>query len=1123
MADALAIKAAPHDLFAQQRSYPDRVFDWQGWQKAMRQARQADAVQERDNNCSGTLADWTLQGPANVAGRVNSLVIKPDNENILLAGFSGGGIFKSTNAGINWHPVFDEHLELSIGDIAFDPSNSNVVYAGTGDANMPAYVFNGEGIFKSTNAGESWQYLGLNQAGIIAKIIVHPTQPQVIFAATMGNPYVRNNERGVYKSTDGGNQWQQMLFVSNQSGASDLVIDPSNPQVLYASFWDRIRNNSESVVFGEHARIYKTTDGGASWTMLGGGLPTGKMGRVGLAISPQNPQKLYALFTDTLSRVGGIYLTTNGGDTWTPFSISGLQNAYSNFGWYFGKIILQPGDDNQLYLPALQLWKKTPASGNWVGSSAGHADVHDLVFSSNGRKYVGNDGGVYFQDPGNIGWTRCVNLPVTQFYHTNYNPHQPDKYYAGAQDNGTNVGNAQDINNWQQIFGGDGFRSAFHSDSANIFWVETQNGSIHKTVDGGVNWQIGQACLNTSDRCNWDTPYILSKHHSEQLYSGTYRVYSNVLGLWSPISPDLTDGVIYGDAFHTISCVEESPLVADKLFAGTSDANVWRREPAAAWTNISAGLPTRYVTSVQGSPTLPQRIFVTQSGFRDDEYIPHIHRSDNNGQVWIDISGDLPQVPVNDLLVLPGHADSILFAATDAGVYFTRNRGISWNRLGQNIPFVPVFDLEENPVKHQLIAATYARGLWTFPLDSLLIPGPGSQISLSGNIGAAGTVALNTAATSVQASPDGSYVFDAVPGCQDYTLTPYRNDNPTNGVTTFDLVLISKHILDLEPLSSPYLRIAADANHSGAVTTFDIVQLRKLILGIDTALTGNTSWRFVPQNFDFPNPADPFESPFPENLSISTGNNPVQNLDFIPIKVGDVNHTASPTFQQSLEERSVPWPVLLSEQNYESGMPVSALFQANLNDLVGVQFSIVFDPEQLKLESIMPLVDGLSLEHFGMNKVQQGYLSLSFESGGGTLPAGQQPLFEVRFTALKTGNLGSGLQMGDQPTPALAYRADGTSLRPVLLEKPEKTAIFIAPNPAGISGCWLYYSDIKSKEIDLQIIDNQGEIIHQQSIPSMGPVFLGADIFPYSGTFVYRISERQTNKKISAGRLIYAP
>lgn len=1123
VSDALATKAAPHDLFSIQRSYPDRDFDWQGWQKAMRRARQTEVLQERNNSCSGTLADWTLQGPSNIAGRVNALVIKPDDAQTLLAGFSGGGIFKTTDAGINWRPVFDEYPELSIGDLAFDPSNANIIYAGTGDSNMPSYVFNGEGLFKSSDAGETWNYLGLSQAGVISKIIVHPTQPQVLYVATMGNPYTRTNERGVYKSTDGGQNWQQIHFVSNQAGASDLVMDPSNPEVLYASFWDRIRNNSESVLFGANARIYKTSNGGADWALLSGGLPTGKMGRTGLVISQQNPQKLYALYVDTLSTVGGIYLTTNGGETWSPFSISGLQSAYSNFGWYFGKLMLHPTNDNELYLPGVRLWRKTINSENWAIVGAGHSDVHALVFNNNGRRYVGNDGGVYYQDQGSTSWIRCKNLPTTQFYRTGFNPHEPDMYFGGTQDNGTCKGNAQTLNNWESVFGNDGFKPVFHPENADIFWVESQNGSIHKTIDGGETWQAGQTCLGTSDRCNWDTPYMLSRHTTDKLFAGTYRIYSSVSGFWTPISPDLTDGNIYGAAFHTVSCVEESPLLADKLFAGTSDANLWRREPAGSWVNISNGLPNRYVTSVQGSPTLPQRIFVSQSGFRDDEYIPHVHRSDNNGQTWVDISGDLPQIPVNDLFILRGHADSMLFAATDAGVYFSRNAGLSWNRVGQNIPFIPVFDLEENPVRRQLIAATYARGLWTFPLDSILIPGPGSMISLAGNIGATGSISLDHPAQTLLTAPDGSFLFDTVPGCQDYTLTPYRNDDPVNGVTTFDLVLISKHILDLEPLPTPFKRIAADANRSGAITTFDIVQLRKLILGIDTAFANNTSWRFVPDDFVFPNPLNPFESAFPESLTVSTGNTALENLHFNAIKVGDLNNTATPNFSSPAEQRNAPWPILLSDQTMETGASIAARFSADLKSFVGIQFSIQFDPEYLEFEKIEPLIGGLVPEHFGADKANQGLLSVSFDAGGTLLPPGENALFNIHFKARKSGILSEHIGLADRPTPAMAYRPDGTALRPVLWQKPEQGLVFVAPNPFGHSGCWLYFPDPEGRVLDFQMMDLQGKIIFQQEIRQPAPLFLPAEIFPVPGAWLYQIQQQQSGKKIAAGRLIYAP
>lgn len=1114
-------KAYPHDAFSIQRSYPDRDFDWQGWQKAMRRARQASQLQERDNSCSGTAADWTLQGPANIAGRVNSLVVKPDDPLTLLAGFSAGGIFKTTDGGINWHPVFDDFLELSIGHLTFDPSDPNVVYAGTGDANMPSYVFNGEGLFKSTDAGETWQYLGLSQAGIISKIVVHPTQPQVLFVATMGNPYVRNNERGVYKSTDGGQNWQQVLFVSNQAGASDLVIDPTNPQVLYASFWDRIRNNSESVIYGNNARVYKTTNGGSTWMQLGNGLPTWKMGRTGLAISQQDPLKIYALFVDSLSKVGGIYRTIDGGNSWNPFSITGLQSAYSNFGWYFGKLILHPDNDEEVYLPGVLLWRKTGVSPNWFNIGGGHPDMHDLVFLESGRRYTANDGGVYYQNPGNAAWIRCNNLPLTQFYRTGYNPHQPDRYYGGSQDNGTSAGNAQNINGWQSIFGSDGFRPVFHPDSAGVFWVETQNGAIHKTSNNGDDWEVGQDCLGTGDRCNWDTPYMISRHNPNKLFAGTSRVYSREGMLWSPISSDLTDGNIYGPQFHTISCVEESPVLAGKLFAGTSDANVWRKEPTGPWVNISAGLPTRYVTSVQGSPGVANRIFVTNSGFRDNDYIPHVHRSNNNGQTWTDISGDLPQIPVNDLFIQPGHADSLLFVATDAGVYFSKNAGLNWNRLGANIPFVPVFDLEHNIARQQLIAATYARGLWTFPLDSVLIPGQGSLIGLSGDMGSTGSITLETPQQTIPAAPDGTFEFPAVPGCQDYTLRPYRNDNPINGVTTYDLVLISKHILALEALDSPYRIIAADANKSGTVTTFDIVVLRKLILGIDTAFTGNTSWRFVPDNFVFPDPQNPLASAFPENLTVSADNISLDGLDFVAIKTGDVNGSAAPTFDAPVEERGQQLPILVNGPAFDSGSSVSATCSADLKDLAGIQFTLQFDPEQLTFENLEPVLEGFSTEHFSISKAEQGLITVSFDRQGAVLGTGTQALFDLHFKARKKGTVTAALRISDLPTRAVAYRADGSALRPVLLPKAKDGTTLVVPNPFGQSGCWLYFSENEGRESELQIIDNQGKTTYRQTLSGNSPVFLSGEIFPTQGTWWYRIVDKATGKKTGQGKLIY--
>jgi len=1123
--DRLAEKSEPYDLFAFQRSYPDSVFDWQGWRLALQQVREAEtAVAERAGGCGGNPTRWTLQGPSNVAGRVNALAVKPDDQNTVLAGFAGGGIFKSTDGAVTWKPVFDDNLELSISDITFDPKNPNIVYAGTGDANMPSQVYNGYGIFKSTDAGETWHYLGLGEQGIISHIVIDPTNSQILYAAVNGNPFVRNDQRGVFKSTNGGQTWQRIHFVSTQAGASDLVIHPTNPQILYASYWDRIRSNTESTVYGPNAKVFKTIDGGATWTQLGGGLPTGKMGRTGLAISQQNPEKLYVVYVDTLSQPGALYQTVNGGQTWTALNIGGVSSTYAGFGWYFGKIDLNPTNDEEVFFHGILLWRRSANGVGWSVASGGHADSHDLVWTPSGRRYWANDGGVYRNEPGTpTTWPKSKNLPTTQFYHTDFNPHTPNTYWCGAQDNGIQKGSGADINNWVAVFSADGFHSAFHPTDPQIFWVEIQNGAIHRTTDGGVNWQFGTTCLGTGDRCNWDTPFFISKHTPSLLYAATYRVYASSDGTgWGVASGDLTDGLVFEPRFHNISCLAESPVQAQKLIAGTSDGNVWWRSPAGAWTNVTAGLPDRYVTSVHGSPTSTVRMFVTHSGIKFGEDIPHVHRSDNNGQTWVNISGDLPKIPVNDFFVLPNHADSVLFAATDAGTYFTLNGGQRWSRLGGNLPYVAVFDLEHNPVRRELLAATFGRSLWTFPLDSIFVKANiAVTTTVSGNVKTETNEGID--AVRVRQTPPvfstatGQYSLPGVPGCQPYEVEPYHNDAPLNGVSTYDLVLISKHILGLEPLGSPYKLIAADANRSGTVTTFDIVTLRRLILGIDTVFLNNTSWRFVPKEYIFPDPLNPFKTAFPEKAALSLQTSPAVDVNFVGIKIGDLNASASPHFGGPAEDRTEgEWPVFVEEEKFAAGERVDIQFSASLAEVAGAQFSLQFDRTQLELEKIEPLLAGLSLENFNLQKSGEGWLSLSFEhreafkkQTGTPAQVAAQPMFRLIFRARTSGHTAGLFRLNPTPTRPAAFRADGAMLQPVLRGLPVRTThVIVQPNPFGAAGIWLMLPDAVDAEAVLQIFDLQGKSIFEKQIASPDhdlPIHLPAGIFPNAGAYFYQV------------------
>ncbi len=1114
-----ADKFEPYDQFAFQRSFPDRDFDWKGWKNTMADIRAELSAQAKPSECEGNTSNWTIQGPENVAGRCNTLAVKPNDENTVLAGFAAGGIFKTTDGGANWRPVFDDHLELAIGVIVFDPNNPNVAYCGTGDPNVPSIVFNGDGVYKSTDAGETWTYLGLSEVGIVSKIAVHPNKPNTLVVAAMGNPFTRDEKRGIYKSTDGGQNWQQVLFVSNQAGASDLVQSPTNPNILYASFWDRIRNNKESILFGENAKVYKSIDGGDTWALSHNGLPTGTMGRTGLAISQQNPNKVYVVYIDSLSTTGGLYKTIDGGDSWTAMNVGALEDACANFGWYFGKIRINPNNDEELYFLAILLYRKLAGSSSWIVAGGGHADCHDLVFTPSGRRYWANDGGVYRNDMGQSSWTKCKNLPTTQFYRASFNPHEPNLYWGGAQDNGVQKGNGgANINNWSAVFSADGFKCAFDPADPKTFWVEIQNGTVHKTTDGGNTWQFGSANLGTSDRCSWDAPFFMSQYGPVKLFAATYRVYVSTGNGWAPISQDLTDGIIYGPRFHTVTALAESAKVAEKMMAGTSDGNVWKREPTGNWENITGALPDRFVTCVQLSPTVSQRLFVTHSGFRNDEYIPHVHRSDDNGATWSDISGDLPQMPVNDIYILPGHADSLLFVATDAGVYFTKNSGQSWSRLGGNMPVIPVFDLESNPVRNELVAATFARGIWTFPFDSVFVQQPSVSVQVSGNIATElGEPVSDVHLGGVKSQSDGKFQA-SIPGCGPFSLTPYRNDNPLNGITTFDLVLISKHILGIEPLGSPYKMLAADANRSNSITTFDIVALRKLILGIDDTLAGNQSWRFVRKDFVFPNPGNPFAGTLPELIEAQLQTAPLTGLNFTAIKVGDVNNTAVPNaLGPNLERTLGNWPLAVEDRDFQENEKVEAVFQGNKIDLAALQFSLNFDPEALEFEAVLPLGEDISMANFATNRSEEGIVSVAIAANPGETIS-QAALFKVVFKAKKAGKLRQAFHIGNWPTAALAFRENGEALLPTLWESAQGPSPAFAPNPLGIAGTWLNVGHETAADETLEIYDAQGKLVFLKPIAGPARIHVAREAFPAPGAYYWRL---RTGGQ--SGRLVFAP
>ena len=722
-------KTYPYEDFQVQRSYPDTYFSIKAYEKGQRQARQQS--QEKG---LGFDAKWTIQGPGNIGARANTIAVHPLNENIVFTGYSSGGLWRTIDGGATWLPVFDDQLWPSIGDVTFDPSNPSTIYVGTGDPNISFYPMLGDGVYKSTDGGDTWTNIGLEENRVIPEIIVHPNNPNILFAASMGLPFVRDNNRGLYRSKNGGDSWEQVLFISDSTGIIDIQMDPFNPDVLYASGWDRVRNNQVSLTTGEGAKIFKTVDGGDTWNLLGDGLPTGILGRTGLAHSYITPNLVYAMFVGNNQNLNGIYKSVNAGETWESIDIFGVEGALGGFGWYFGQLRTHPENDDEIFLLGVDLWRGYPELGLWETATPEwwlydvHADKHDLVFSDSGNMYLATDGGLYKSMDNGASWSDFENIPTTQFYRVAYNPHQPDWYYGGAQDNGTTGGNANMITQWPRIYGGDGFKTVFHPTNPDIFYCETQNGNIAVTTNGGLFFNSADDGIDNSDRRDWDMPYLMSVHNPDVLYAGTFRVYKSETGespFFFPISESLSDEVTLATRYHNITTLSESPVQQGLLYAGTVDANVWRTDnDGDTWINITNGLPERYVTEVKTSPANADWIYVTHSGYKDNEFIPHIHRSVNRGETWEDISNDLPEIAINDVFILPEHEDSIIFVATDAGVYGTVNSGENWQRLGTNMPFVPTFDIDHNPALNTLIAGTFARSIMTYPIDSLIISSP---------------------------------------------------------------------------------------------------------------------------------------------------------------------------------------------------------------------------------------------------------------------------------------------------------------------------------------------------------------------------------------------------------------
>ena len=705
----------PNDWMLMQRAYPTGRLDPQAQRQATRVKR----------SMSITGGNWNAVGPTNIGGRISDIEMISGQEYYVAA--ASGGIFKTVNAGADWTSVFDDQNTLSIGDIAIDPSNTNRIWVGTGEVNAGggSLAYDGDGVYLSEDGGQNWTNKGLTQVGNIGKVLVDPNNAQNIFVGAMGPLFRNDPNRGVYKSQDGGDTWTQALFVSDSTGIVDMAIHPSNGQIIYAAAWQRVRRPQYRSYGGITSGLYRSTDGGENWEELTNGLPTvaNQKGRISIAIAPSNPDVLYARYADAIGSIQGVYRSNDGGDSWTTMNSSALNNV--GFHWWFRGIVIDPTDENTIYNVDFQVQKSTDGGSSWFGAFNNvHVDQHALAFDPNDpdNLVLGNDGGVYFSPDGGSTWTKDEQLPITQLYRCYVDPSNASGIYLGAQDNSTHRTLTGGSDDYEIIYGGDGFQPLVDPNNSNIIFAQYQYGNIAKSTNNGASFTGATAGISGGDRKNWDTPIVFDPQNAAVMYTATQRVYrtENGAGLWNAISGDLTNGPGGGNLnYGTVVALDVSPFNAEKILAGTDDGNVWMTlDTGANWELISEDLPARWVTKVLHSVTHPGTLFVTLSGYRYGTNEGHVYKSYDNGQNWIDISTGLPDVPVNDIVQ---DNDGRIFVASDIGVFGSGDGGASWSVIGTNLPSVVVNDMHIHQGTQELFIATYGRSAHRLALNEIIL------------------------------------------------------------------------------------------------------------------------------------------------------------------------------------------------------------------------------------------------------------------------------------------------------------------------------------------------------------------------------------------------------------------
>jgi photosystem II stability/assembly factor-like uncharacterized protein len=696
--------------------------------------------------------EYRMVGPFR-GGRTTAVTGVPGSSHLFYTGYTGGGLWESTDAGHYWTPITDGQLEAgAIGAVTVAPSDANVIYLGTGSVCIRGNISTGRGLYRSEDRGRTWDFIGLPESGAIGSIVVHPDDPDLVYVAALGHIFGKNEERGIFRSTDGGATWEGVLVLNDSTGASDLVMDPSNPRVLYAGMWRAERKPWTLISGAEEGGVYKSVDGGDSWTRLENGLPEGKIGKVGLAVSPADPDRVWAMVEANPGN--GLYRSDDGGESWRLLT---QDNNIVGRPFYYHHVIADPQDPNTVYSANVRLWRSVDGGENWDMIPVPHGDVHDVWINPDHPEIfvAATDGGASVTLNDGATFSGVYNQPTAEFYDVMVDNQRPYRIYGSQQDNTTisvpvepRANALRPQEGWRYAAGCETGPIAFDPDDPDVIWGGCYGGIINRMVLSedrrrNVNLYPESQDVPPSElryRFQWVAPIVMSPHDSDVVYHASQYVHRTSDGgmTWETISPDLTtdtpehqgfpgeplttdhSGV---EVFNTIFALVPSPHVPGTIWVGTDDGRVHiTRDDGGSWTEIT---PRRMpelatVNRIEVSPHRAGRAFLAVQRYRLDDWRPYIYRTDDFGESWELLTDGRNGIP-DDYWVRVVREDpaveGLLYAGTEFGVFVSFDDGRRWQPLQTNLPATPITDLQVQARRGDLVVATQGRSFWV--LDDL--------------------------------------------------------------------------------------------------------------------------------------------------------------------------------------------------------------------------------------------------------------------------------------------------------------------------------------------------------------------------------------------------------------------